>query len=268
MGKPGYIFLILALFALVSGAYALTKPTPVYATDFSQNPSWTTNNPARNLWDRPTERYHYFLQDSTGAYVFKNIPYNGESFILMFDCTPVRDDPLSNFRFGLGDNDMFPDDGVTIHFEMTNDNDGPIFWLHALDRNLHRLEVNSLRSSYGGVTVHYTTNTTYHVKIDYNQPLKTVSIEVSRADGVPVWNAAVTGTGSFSSIDRIYMTTLNDVENAQSVAEGYVDNVHFSTYEILPDPTPESTGPTIATPDVTTLPTYEITQVTVRTMTG
>jgi hypothetical protein len=113
--------------------------------------------------------------------------------------------------------------------------------------------------------VRFTVNTTYRVKIDYDQKLKTVSVDVTLPDGTKVWNAAVSGTGSFSPLNRIYMTTLNDVESPPSVAEGYVDNVRLLTYETLPDTTDATTGPTRVTPDVTALPTYEITEATVRT---
>jgi hypothetical protein len=251
--------LALALVGMVTSVGADTAGTLVYEERFSADPGFQTNNPMTNHWDQKNGTFHFLLRDASGAYVYKTVPLRAGSFRLEFDFRLARSDPESNFRFGLGDTDMYPDEGTTIYLELENGEFGPIFWLRALDQNAHRLELSSQMDSYGGArSVHFSENVTYHALIDYNRDFRTISLQVINADDRSyVWGATLVKVGIYTNMDRIYFTTLNDVESAQSIAEGWIDNIQLTSYENVPDTVAyNSMVPTLVTPEQTPLATY------------
>jgi hypothetical protein len=236
--------LAVALTFLMYGACAGDVSTLVYTTDFSRDPGWGTNNPLTNYWDPEMERYHYLLRDATGTYVFKEVEYAGESFLFEFDLRQQRTDKESNFRFGLGDSDMFPNEGSTVFFELSDGKEGRLFWLRMIDQGNHRLERSSQYASSGVRSIFFVDNVTYHVAIAYLPANDMVSVKVTRGiDGSLVWSALLQGAGSLAGADRIYLTTRSDVENPQSSCEGIIDNVKFTVYTIESE-TPPTEEPT------------------------
>jgi len=243
---------------MVAGVGADTVSTVIYEERFSADPGFQTNNPMTNHWDKNAGTFHYLLRDASHAYVYKTVDYKAGSFRLEFDFHQIRSDQDSNFRFGLGDTDMYPDEGTTVYLELDNGELGPVFWLRALDQNDHRIEVSSKMDSYGAKTVYFSENVTYHATNDYNRDFRTLAVQVVyAADRAYVWGTTLTDVGIYTNMNRVYFTTLNDVESAQSVAEGWIDNVQLTSYEIVPDTIPyNSMEPTLITLEETPLATY------------
>jgi len=71
-----------------------------------------------------------------------------------------------------------------------------------------------------------------------------------------VWGTTLTKAGVYTNMNRVYFTTLNDVASAQSVAEGWIDNIQLYSYEIVSDTTYNSSEPTLVTLEQTPLATY------------
>ncbi|MDD1668251.1 MAG: hypothetical protein LUO97_00475, partial [Methanomicrobiales archaeon] len=110
--------ILLTLGFLVFPAPALgAVETPVYSTDFSTDPGWTTNNPTTNYYDREKGMFHYLMRDGTNTYVNVRVPYQGESFSLAFDILPERTDYQASVKFGLGDNDQVTVQRLTMFAE-------------------------------------------------------------------------------------------------------------------------------------------------------
>jgi hypothetical protein len=254
-GLPGRLLrsMVLALLILapVSGlAGAAETGSVIYSTDFSSDPGWVTNNPYTNHWDEAKGTFHYELRDSTNTFVYKKIPYGGESFRLEYDLNPVKTDFQASFRFGLGNRDMYINQGTTIFSEFENGPYGKILWLRVIDQANQRREVSSYGQSYGGPSVRFTDGIPYHVVVDYNREQKTAGITVSfLSNGSILWGYTLASITNLAPMDRLYLSTIGDFENPSAVAEGDIDNLMMRA--LLPSTTPETPAATSATPPVT-----------------
>ena len=245
--------IVLAFLILISAAglaRSAETATIIYSTDFSSNPDWVTNNPYTNHWDEKAGMYHYALRDSTNTFVYKKVPYNGESFDLEYDLLPIRTDFQSSFRLGLGNRDMYINQGTTILSEFGNGPYGNIMWLRVIDQQNQRREVSSYGQSYGGPSVRFSDGIPYHVAIEYNLEKKTAGIAISfLSNHTPLWGYSLSGLSSLGYMDRILLSTIGDFENPNAVAEGYIDNVSLRV--IFPSTTTESPTSSLSSTTVT-----------------
>ncbi|MDD1662112.1 MAG: hypothetical protein LUQ49_06585, partial [Methanomicrobiales archaeon] len=221
--------IVLALLILVSGAglaRSAETSTTIYSTDFSSNPDWVTNNPYTNHWDENMGMYHYALRDSTNTFVYKKVPYAGGSFELEYDLLPLRTDFQSSFRLGIGNRDMYINQGTTIFSEFETGPYGNIMWLRVIDQQNQRREVSSYSQSYGGPSMRFSSGIPYHVTLDYNREQRTAGIAISfLSNQTSLWGYTLSSISNLGGMDRIYLSTIGDFENPNAVAEGYIDNV-------------------------------------------
>jgi hypothetical protein len=254
-GLPGRHLrpLVLMLLVLVSAAGMVRSAETsiiAYSTDFSSDPGWVTNNPYTNHWDEAMGMYHYALRDSTNTFVYKKVPYTGESFRLEYDFYPSRTDFQSSFRLGLGNRDMSINQGTTIFSEFENGPYGRIMWLRAIDQQNQRREVSSYSQSYGGPSVRFEDATPYHVSISYDRERRSAGIAVSfLSNGTSLWGYTLSNVQALGPMDRIYLSTIGDFQNPSAVAEGNLDDVALRI--ILSPGEPETPVSTAATTLVT-----------------
>lgn len=243
--RPHLRPIVLALLILVSAAGiapALETSTVVYSTDFSSDPAWVTNNPYTNRWDQAVGMFHYALRDSTNTFVYKKVPYRGESFQIEYDLLPLKTDFQSSFRLGLGNRDMSINQGTTIFSEFENGSYGNIMWLRIIDQGNQRREVSSYGQSYGGPSVRFSDNTPYHVVIEYSREQRTAGIAISvLSNGTTVWGYTLSSISNLGVMDRIFLSTIGDFENPSTVAEGYIDNISMRLLFTGEPGTPPST---------------------------
>jgi hypothetical protein len=224
--------------------------TVIYSTDFSSDPDWVTNNPYTNHWDEALGMFHYALRDSTNTFVYKKVPYSGESFLLDYDLFPAKTDFQSSFRLGLGNRGMAINTGTTIFSEFENGPYGDIIWIRAIDQQNQRREVSSYAQSYGGPSVRFSDGTAYHVTIEYSREQRTTGIAVKFLEnGTSLWGYTLSTVANLGQMDRIYLSTIGDFENPSAVAEGNLDNVSLRLIFPSGEPgTPSTTSsPTIVT---------------------
>ena len=258
--------IVLTLLILVSAAglaRAVETSITIYSTDFSSDPDWVTNNPYTNHWDETMGMFRYALRDSTNTFVYKKVPYMGESFELEYDLLPLKTDFQSSFRLGLGDRDMYINQGTTFFSEFENGPYGNIMWLRVIDLQNQRREVSSYSQSYGGPSMRFSDGIPYHVSLEYNREHRTAGIGISfLSNGTSFWGNTLSSIATLGAMDRIYLSTIGDFENPSTVAEGYIDNVSMRL--IFSSGTTESptalSSPTMVTGDGTpavtlTLPT-------------
>jgi hypothetical protein len=245
--------IILALLILVSGAglaRSAEMSTTIYSTDFSSNPDWVTNNPYTNHWDENVGMFHYALRDSTNTFVYKKVPYTGESFELEYDLLPLKTDFQSSFRLGLGNRDMYINQGTTIFSEFENGPYGDLMWLRVIDQSNQRREVSSYSQSYGGPSIRFSDGTSYHVALAYSREQRTAGIDVSfLSNRTSFWGYTLSSISNLGTMDRIFLSTIGDFENPSAVAEGYIDNISMRLiYSSGTTESPTSTSsPTIMT---------------------
>jgi hypothetical protein len=245
-GLPGRHLrpIVLALLILVSAAGMVRSQETsavIYSTDFSADPDWVTNNPYTNHWDEAGGVFHYALRDSTNTFVYKKIPYTGESFRIEYDLFPLKTDFQASFRLGLCNRDMYINQGTTIFSEFENGPYGNIMWLHVIDQSNQRREVSSYGQSYGGPSVRFSDDLPYHVVIEYSRELRSAGIAVSfLSNGTTLWGYTLSDISNLGVMDRICLSTIGDFENPSAVAEGDIDNVLMRI--IIPSGKPGTTA--------------------------
>ncbi|MDD1657405.1 MAG: hypothetical protein LUQ41_02985 [Methanomicrobiales archaeon] len=255
----GSLLAVVAFSLLIAPISASGTGVVIYSTDFSSDPGWTTNNPYTNRWDSDLGMFRYFLQDSTNAFVYKKVPYKGESFQLDYDLFPVQTQYQSSFRFGIGDADMYINQGTTIFSEFENSIYGNLMWLRSIDRTNQRREISSYFQSYGGPTVSFTDGTPYHVVLTYDHRLQQAGIQVSfLGNRSTLWGYTLDSISNLGVMDRLVISTIGDYTNPSSAAEGYLDNVTFQVFHDVVETTattattsPATTWVTVSTPKTT-----------------
>ncbi len=232
-------------------ASASQEKVILYATNFSTNPLWQTNNPTRYYWEPQKGMYHYLIQPGTGGYSFIPVNYNGESFTLEYDYYPVITDKELSFQFGMGSNEMDITRGTNVLSKFTNKKNGKLMWLQVITQSNKLAEVSSAHDSYGGPTTNFEDNQAYHVIVRYNKELMNADIKVSyKNNQTMVWGYYVTLGEELHTMKRLMISSIGMYGNTESVAEGYIDNVELSTMrEVIPVPT--TAAPLITTPAAT-----------------
>ncbi|MEI6292096.1 MAG: hypothetical protein WCP36_00325 [Methanomicrobiales archaeon] len=230
----------------------------LYATNFSTNPSWQTNNPTRYYWDPQKGMYHYLLQPGTGGYSFVPVDYDEESFTYEYDFYPIRTDPEMSFQFGMGSSEMDVSRGTNVLSKFTNKKNGKLMWLQVITQNNNMAAVSSAHDSYGGPTTKFEDNETYHIIVRYNKELMNADIKISYKNNQSiVWGYYVNFGQELHTLNRLMITSVGEYGNTESVTEGYIDNVELSiTRQVIPTPT---TAPPVITTPITTATTVPVT---------
>ena len=258
--KPYRFFLILAL---VAAAITFAAPvladsvTPgvLYQSNFAINPQWTTNNPSSDYWDPAQEMYHFGIEPSTGNYAYSPaISYNSGSFTLEYDVLFMQLDSGATFRLGFTGTDMDFNKGPNVITAFTNNKNGLIMVLHTVSSSAIQEEVTSETDSYGGPTVNFQLNTTYHVKVDYDNDTNIVTETVTnKQTGQVLWSYYTTSQSSLKGMNRIYLGNVGDYGTMQLYAIGWIDNVRLTV------PAPAASATQTLQP-IITQPTYAINQ--------
>ncbi len=115
----------------------------------------------------------------------------------------------------------------------------------------------------------YELNKTYHVRINYDDIHKTVSMIVSeKITGKEVWSYYLNTAENLNGMNRLYIGSKGDYGTMGVYAQGYIDNVrltipdaNITTQTVITQPTPVTTIPTSkpttkpTTPALTPYPT-------------
>lgn len=259
------IILAVALGLLVTSAYADSGSQSVlYQTSFSTNPDWTTNNPTSDYWDPTEGAYHFQIEPSTGNYAYSpDINYKDGSFSLEYDVTLERVDDGATFRLGFSGTNVDFNKGPNVVTEFTNNKFGRIMILHVVTQSARLEEVTSYTGSYGGATVKYDLNTTYHVQVDYNEDTDVVTETVTnKATGSQVWSYYVSTREGLKDMKRIYIGSVGDYGTMNIYATGWIDNVRLTSTGTAavstsaPTTVPVSTQPTYSLNPTTKTTTY------------
>lgn len=227
----------------------------LYETSFASNPQWTTNNPSSDYWDPTENAYHFQIEPSTGNYAYSpDIDYQGGSFSLEYDVMLERVDDGATFRLGFSGTDVDFNKGPNVVTEFTNNKYGRIMILHIVTQSAKMEEVTSYTGSYGGPTVKFDLNTTYHVQVDYNQDTDVVTETVTnKATGSQVWSYYIGTRENLKNMKRIYIGSVGDYSTMNIFATGWIDNVRLTSTT-----TSAASASTPTTVPVSTQPTYSL----------
>lgn len=237
--------------------------TTIYQTSFASDPRWITNNPSTNYWDPSLGMYHFSIEPSSGNYVYIPVNFDSGSFTLDYDVMLIRVDDGATFRMGLSGTEMDFNKGPNAISMFTNAKYGQIMWLHIVTTGNKLVEVNSQHSAtemgpdaYKGETVTYDLNKTYHVKVNYDDNTKVLSMNVKEIQsGKDIWGYFIQVGENLRGLNRIYLGSKGDYGPQNIFAVGYIDNVRLTVPSVgsvvtnAPQVTvPVTTSPSLVTP--------------------
>jgi len=224
----------------------------LYQNSFATDPHWTTNNPASDYWDPAQQMYHFGMEPSTGNYAYSPpINFDSGSFSLQYDIIIQQMDQGATFRMGFTGSDMDFNKGPNVITAFTNSKYGMIMILHSVTQSAIQSEVTSDISSYGGPTVTYQLNTTYHVEADYNNDTNVVTETVTnKQTNQQLWSYFTPTQSALKGMNRVYLGNVGDYGTMGLFAVGWIDNVQLTASApatpVTPTPTPFVTQPTYA----------------------
>lgn len=253
--------LVAALIFIICPIHAESSndETILYQSSFSSDPGWKTNNPSSDFWDPSKGMYHFGIEPATGNYAYHTLTteYDRGSFTLEYDLLLERVDDDASFRLGFSGTEMDRSKGPNVLTEFTNAKYGQIFWLRTVTGGAKLTEVNSHSSSYGGPTVNYALNTTYHIVVTYDDDTKTVTERVTdKTSSRTVWSYYINTYEQIRGMNRIYVGSIGDYSTSNRNAVGYVDNIKLYTVGTgISTPTGEPTVPASIAPTYSKRPT-------------
>jgi hypothetical protein len=244
-------------------AQSSEEKTTIYQNSFASDPRWITNNPSTNYWDPSLGMYHFSIEPSSGNYVYTPVVFDSGSFTLDYDVMLTRVDEGATFRMGLSGTEMDFNKGPNAISMFTNAKYGEIMWLHLVTPGNKLVEMNSQHAAvemgpdaYKGDTATYDLNKTYHVKVNYDDNTKVLSMNVKELQsGNDIWGYFIQCGENLRGLNRIYLGSKGDYGQQNIFAQGYIDNVRLTVPAVgsvvadtPPATVPVTTVPALATP--------------------
>jgi hypothetical protein len=202
---------------------------PVYVTDFSKDPGWSTNNAARYYWDSNSETYHFSNVVGQNEYSFKQVGYSQSlDYKLVFDITVTGCEEGSHVHLGLMEPDMIENTPSRweVRYHHVGAGETASIMYYAADG-----------SSYGpgqDQPFPFVDGNTYHNELIYDHNLNILTLQVTEnGSPVGVGTQQLTGVGPFTGIDRLGFTDVGDTYMPGITTEGFIDN--FGLYSV-PEP--------------------------------
>ncbi|HPD75476.1 MAG TPA: hypothetical protein PKZ65_05405 [Methanoregulaceae archaeon] len=255
----------LVFFAIPPVAAATTTQEQVlYQATFTNDPGWTTNSIKSFYWVPDKGVYAYSIEPGNGGNAYVQVAgYQGGSFTLEYDVTPVSTPANTAFRLGFATQEMDRTKGTIALSEFTNAKYGRLMWIRAVTPSNRLFEVSSHANSYGektgAPTVNFVDNHTYHVSLEYDDEQTTLTMRVIDKTAIAtLWSYYLNTKDPLKGMSYIVIGTVGDYSAPGNSATGYIDNVRLAVPRATTAPdTPVSftTPPTIThTPIKTTVP--------------
>jgi hypothetical protein len=199
----------------------------VYSEDFSTDPVWVTNTPARYYWNSTDETYSATQVNINsgggyGYYFEADWAWGSSGFRLEWDQRMSSCDYASGLYFGLYDTDLHAaGQGSFAWIGFTNPDQGHIIQLFSGN------EYDELHTDWTGEQ--YSFGVWYHVVMVYAPDTNTLTADVTVRDtGAHFVSLEITGAGSFAA-DMCRVGSSNVREGGYQVpgaqASGEFDNV-------------------------------------------
>ena len=200
----------------------------VYQNDFFNNPNWTTNDSAGNYWNEAGQNYHTQIRDGYGDYAYTPISLNqNNSYKLEFDLSVADEEAHGgDVRFGLSDSAMDVWASTTFYVDYWDAGGGSEWYRGSVLGEFYTNDQGVSYSPSFEPLGHFFTNAWYHNVLIYDHAAQTLSLTVTNSDGSILGTQFKTGVGTFTGMDRLYISSIGD--NNYTMGEGYIDNVVVS----------------------------------------
>lgn len=191
---------VIVAFVAGSAVSAALAQQIIYEEDFSQDPSWITNNGNNYYWTGS----EFFTRQVNGSeeYAYRRLAtLDGDQFLrLEVDVKPGRYDWAADGYVGFFDPDMCSEAPACVFIHPARPDGGQLFHLDYRDRD----------GGYGHVAfAPFTLDTWYSTSFEYDPIGQTlVGSVIERDTGRLVGSCRFEGVGSFSGIDRVATLTV------------------------------------------------------------
>lgn len=201
---------------------------PVYRTDFSFNPNWTTDDPTKLQWDSSTGTFHGTQVNTQGTYAYTNIAGFDptKAWRLDFDTIINSDDWSAGLTFGLfGSSLLYPYGAI-------------------VDRGIgdggHGISLNTSSSIQVKYSPSWSTGVWYHNELEYNPGSGQLAVNITnQATGSSFMNMSVP-VSSFPSdmtnlgVSRLHIKGASSGLSPLATVDYNLDNVTLSMMEVKP----------------------------------
>jgi hypothetical protein len=226
---PVVLMLALSVQVFVFGQLAHADIV-LYEGYFSQDPGWTTNNSGNYYWNSSGENFYAKMVNINygGYYAYRDTAYSGGSFRIEYDIYINNSEYASGLSLGLYDPDMDTINESFIEVTFIHDDNGHVTELECAG-------LNGYHASAIQVPIQWSLGKWYHVILEYNASLNTITATIS---GDVSYSLSLNNVGTFSA----GMTRIGSSNVRQSTfqvpgnwTDGYFDNIVFSG-EVVPNP--------------------------------
>jgi len=220
-------FSVATLIVTTSGLIAADWQV-VYETDFSSDPGWTTNDPAKLSWDSATETFHGTQINTEGTYAIKPIPGldNSKAWRLEFDSKINSNQWSAGLTFGLFDSRLLYPYANIIDMSQSDGGQGT---------NL----TSGPESANWTFSPAWTTDTWYHSVMDYDPASQQIKATIFKRDLGEFFLSLTTGGVLFSGetyylgVSRLHMKGNPPGAWGGATVDYNIDNI---TVQQIPEP--------------------------------
>jgi hypothetical protein len=207
--------------------------SPVYATDFTTNPNWTTSHPSSYSWNSGASNYTLTMADASESFATTTVALTPhQSFKFEFDLNISRLDWAGDINFGLygAMRHADPQDGphplLTINFG--NGDLGNGIRVSGFDAANAYYEMNQYPSSFA-------LNTWYHATLVFDHDTKTITVGVTRkSDGQVIWSSSTSCVQDFAGLIYFGASKVGDDYAPGATGVAIIDNVTLSQRAWVP----------------------------------
>jgi hypothetical protein len=219
-------FCVATLIVTTSGLIAADWQV-VYQTDFSSNPGWTTDDPAKLSWDSATGTFHGTQVNTEGTYAVKQITGidNSKAWRLEFDSKINTNQWSAGLTLGLFDSRLqYPYGHIS---DMGQSDGGQCTAL-----------VSSPASTWTNSPA-WTTGTWYHTVMEYNPSVQQITSNVfTRSTGelflsLTTGGVLFSGEANYLGVSRLHMKNNAPGAWGGATVDYNIDNI---TVQQIPEP--------------------------------
>ena len=136
--------LLLAAIFIILPVSAVQEKVVIYASDFSKDPGFMTNNPSRYYWDVANQQYHFETEGGTNGYAFIPVALGNDPFTLEYDINISSIEKDGAVRFGVTSSDMDISKAANVLGIFDNGQYGMLMGLQVIDQSNHKYETKRL----------------------------------------------------------------------------------------------------------------------------
>ena len=199
----------------------------LYEEDFSSDPGWTTDDPAKLRWDAGSNTFHGTQVNGEGTSAYKNIVGfdPNQSWRLEFDHRTNSASWSAGLLFGLFDSSLWMGPGATLHQSVVGGGN-----VTGLTGNFDQTSIYSPA---------WATGVWYHNTMEYDAGADQLTLNTTdRSSGSSLWSLSlnVPSFGSDMTYLGVSLKHAGAGTSASATVDYNLDNIRLSAGNVVPEP--------------------------------